>query len=276
MPSGGATRQIIDVCFIRAVLQVDIGCERSGNEDTGERIAEALKMNYFFACEFEVLTLTMHEDRGVDFTTCPRCQADMTSQELYSPLRTPRDQGGGIHGNAILSRFDFATTGYLWPILTSSATHCMPLPHASALSAQRLPPDFLVLDSSSLSRRPCRPQVDTWRSGHMNYPWTSKWPAFSQLIGACSLRVVHHQVEPVQWDDEGDRFKQPRRGRRVTPAVTLETPGAHVRCGRDHTLNPTLQLPLPAAHYLYRCQYHYRYRYCYCCHCHECQCWPEL
>ena len=39
--------------------------------------AGALQMEYAFACEFE---------------------------ELRSPLRSPRDQGGGVHGNAVLAR----------------------------------------------------------------------------------------------------------------------------------------------------------------------------
>lgn len=36
-------------------------------------------MNYAFVCEFE---------------------------ELRSPMRSKRDQGGGVHGNGILTRFD--------------------------------------------------------------------------------------------------------------------------------------------------------------------------
>mmetsp|Transcript_8371 Transcript_8371/g.25104 ORF Transcript_8371/g.25104 Transcript_8371/m.25104 type:complete len:379 (+) Transcript_8371:2625-3761(+) len=62
-----------------ALQEVDIGCERSGGEDTGRRIAESLGLQYVFLCEFE---------------------------ELWSPLRDQASQGGGVHGNAILSRFD--------------------------------------------------------------------------------------------------------------------------------------------------------------------------
>lgn len=58
-------------------LQVDVGCERSGCKDTGAAIAEAMQLNYLFVCEF---------------------------QEMHSPLRNARSQGGGVHGNAILSR----------------------------------------------------------------------------------------------------------------------------------------------------------------------------
>ncbi|CAK0749136.1 hypothetical protein CVIRNUC_001887 [Coccomyxa viridis] len=66
---------------IVALQEVDIGCERSDSVDTGEAIAKALGMNYAFLCEFE---------------------------ELHSPVRDARSQGGGVHGNAILSRFDMS------------------------------------------------------------------------------------------------------------------------------------------------------------------------
>ena len=58
--------------------EIDIGNERSGNLDTGKIIAERLEMNYLFVCEFE---------------------------EFRSPLRVPHTQGGGFHGNGILSYF---------------------------------------------------------------------------------------------------------------------------------------------------------------------------
>ena len=45
----------------------------------GVEIAEQLGLNYLFLSEFE---------------------------ELRSPLRSARDQGGGVHGNAILTKFD--------------------------------------------------------------------------------------------------------------------------------------------------------------------------
>eukprot|EP00191_Tetraselmis_sp_GSL018_P006706 CAMPEP_0177619136 /NCGR_PEP_ID=MMETSP0419_2-20121207/26069_1 /TAXON_ID=582737 /ORGANISM="Tetraselmis sp., Strain GSL018" /LENGTH=454 /DNA_ID=CAMNT_0019118323 /DNA_START=325 /DNA_END=1690 /DNA_ORIENTATION=- len=66
---------------VLALQEIDVGCARSDWEDTGERIAKELRMNYAFVCEFE---------------------------ELYSPLRSARSQGGGVHGNAILSRFDMS------------------------------------------------------------------------------------------------------------------------------------------------------------------------
>lgn len=55
------------------------GCCRSNGKDVGLELAERLGMNYAFVCEFE---------------------------ELRSPLRSQRDQGGGVHGNGILTRFD--------------------------------------------------------------------------------------------------------------------------------------------------------------------------
>jgi len=53
---------------------------RSGYKDVGREIASSLEMNYVFVCEFV---------------------------EFHSKLRSSRDQGGGVHGNAILSKFDF-------------------------------------------------------------------------------------------------------------------------------------------------------------------------
>ena len=57
---------------------MDIGCERSNWADCGDAIARALSMSYAFVAEFE---------------------------ETHSPLRTAETQGGGVHGQAILSRF---------------------------------------------------------------------------------------------------------------------------------------------------------------------------
>ncbi|KAK9909184.1 hypothetical protein WJX75_008403 [Coccomyxa subellipsoidea] len=62
-----------------ALQEIDIGCERSGSVDTGVAVAEALQLNYVFLCEFE---------------------------ELHSESRDPRSQGGGVHGNGILSKFN--------------------------------------------------------------------------------------------------------------------------------------------------------------------------
>ena len=58
--------------------ELDIACDRSGGADCLREIARALHMAYAFTAEF---------------------------RELRSPLRSPRDQGGGLHGNAVLARF---------------------------------------------------------------------------------------------------------------------------------------------------------------------------
>lgn len=61
-----------------SLQEIDISCERSGWQDTGRQIAKVLQMQYVFLCEFE---------------------------ESHSPLRDAKSQGGGVHGNAILSRY---------------------------------------------------------------------------------------------------------------------------------------------------------------------------
>ncbi|KAG1653171.1 hypothetical protein FOA52_009016 [Chlamydomonas sp. UWO 241] len=65
-----------------SLQEIDMHCERSNWEDTGRAIARRLGLNYVFLCEFE---------------------------ELYSPLRQPSAQGGGVHGNAVLSKFDITS-----------------------------------------------------------------------------------------------------------------------------------------------------------------------
>ena len=55
-----------------------MGCDRTNSQDIAAEIAGALKYDLVFACEFE---------------------------EIYSPLRKPEDQGGGVSGSAILSRY---------------------------------------------------------------------------------------------------------------------------------------------------------------------------
>lgn len=64
---------------ILAIQEIDIGCDRSDGRDVGLELAERLQMNYGFVCEFE---------------------------EIRSSMRSDRDQGGGVHGNGILTRFD--------------------------------------------------------------------------------------------------------------------------------------------------------------------------
>ncbi|KAJ2029980.1 hypothetical protein IW146_003168 [Coemansia sp. RSA 922] len=64
---------------ILCLQEIDIGNMRSGGGDHGLIIAEQLKLNGGVAIEF---------------------------QELESPCRNDKQQGGGIHGNAIFSKFD--------------------------------------------------------------------------------------------------------------------------------------------------------------------------
>ncbi|CAO3611915.1 unnamed protein product [Cunninghamella blakesleeana] len=67
-----------DICVLQ---EVDIHCERSGNRNHLEELCKNLNMKGIFVCEF---------------------------LELHSPLRKLRDQGGGYHGNAILSKYDIS------------------------------------------------------------------------------------------------------------------------------------------------------------------------
>ncbi|KAJ2721325.1 hypothetical protein GGI07_004052 [Coemansia sp. Benny D115] len=64
---------------ILCLQEIDICNQRSGNTDHARILAEQLKLNVAVAIEF---------------------------QELASPCRTPEQQGGGLHGNAILTKFD--------------------------------------------------------------------------------------------------------------------------------------------------------------------------
>eukprot|EP00048_Salpingoeca_helianthica_P002502 m.57878 g.57878 ORF g.57878 m.57878 type:complete len:392 (+) comp12140_c0_seq4:87-1262(+) len=66
-----------DVLFLQ---EVDMRCDRTNGADVGAELAQALGYNLVFACAFE---------------------------EIYSPLRKPEDQGGGVSGSCILSRYDF-------------------------------------------------------------------------------------------------------------------------------------------------------------------------
>lgn len=65
---------------IISLQELDVGCERSCWTDQAKEIARALEMKCVFMTEF---------------------------QELHSPLRSKRNQGGGLHGNAILSKYPF-------------------------------------------------------------------------------------------------------------------------------------------------------------------------
>ena len=70
--------QSLDADII-CLQELDIHCERSDNRNNAEEIAKHLKMNLAFVAEFE---------------------------EIHSEMRKADAQGGGVHGNAILSRFD--------------------------------------------------------------------------------------------------------------------------------------------------------------------------
>lgn len=63
---------------ILLIQEIDIDCERSKRIDCLTKIAERLKMSYAYVSEF--------------------C-------ELYDKVRKEKDQGGGVHGNAIFSKF---------------------------------------------------------------------------------------------------------------------------------------------------------------------------
>lgn len=65
--------------IIISLQEIDIHCERTGWCDVGDIIASTLQLNYIFVCEFN---------------------------ELYSSHRTSINQGGGVHGNGILTTFD--------------------------------------------------------------------------------------------------------------------------------------------------------------------------
>jgi len=65
---------------IICLQELDIGCERSGQRNCALEIAMALEMKCALLVEFE---------------------------EIWSPLRSKALQGGGVHGNAIFSKYDF-------------------------------------------------------------------------------------------------------------------------------------------------------------------------
>ncbi|KAJ2802703.1 hypothetical protein H4R20_003179 [Coemansia guatemalensis] len=80
---------------ILCLQEIDICNRRSGSQNHGQIIAERLKLNAGIAIEF---------------------------QELRSPCRDALQQGGGLHGNAIYSKFDMsfrvidhAHQPYNWP-----------------------------------------------------------------------------------------------------------------------------------------------------------------
>ncbi|KAI8138339.1 Endonuclease/exonuclease/phosphatase [Fennellomyces sp. T-0311] len=73
-----ATLKQLDAHVI-VLQEIDIGCKRSQSRNHMLELCKSLGVKGGFVCEFE---------------------------ELESPIRRERDQGGGIHGNAILSKYD--------------------------------------------------------------------------------------------------------------------------------------------------------------------------
>ncbi|ORX73665.1 hypothetical protein DL89DRAFT_263694 [Linderina pennispora] len=72
---------------IVCLQEIDIGNKRSGGGNHAQIIAERLKLNGTMVVEF---------------------------QELESPARDEGQQGGGIHGNAIYSKYDMKLRPYNW------------------------------------------------------------------------------------------------------------------------------------------------------------------
>ena len=63
---------------ILLIQEIDIDCESSKRINCLTKIAEKLKMSYAYVSEFF---------------------------ELYDPVRKEKDQGGGVHGNTIFSKY---------------------------------------------------------------------------------------------------------------------------------------------------------------------------
>lgn len=94
--------------------------ESASNLATGRDIAAALHMNYAFVCEFEELRSPLRTERTQVELHFPN--NSLPSSELYKAVhvcqrnmlwqvvlqRLLHGQGGGFHGNAILSRWDFS------------------------------------------------------------------------------------------------------------------------------------------------------------------------
>ncbi|KAF7725200.1 hypothetical protein EC973_000366 [Apophysomyces ossiformis] len=103
-----------------AILQeIDIHCKRSGGRNHMQELCETLSLKGGFVCEF---------------------------QELDSPLRRPRDEGGGVHGNAILSKYDV------------------------------------------------------------------------------TFGILHHRYHGYNWDRDGEKLREPRKGKRYTLIGTVQAP----------------------------------------------------
>lgn len=78
----------------------------------GLAIAEALQLNYIFLCEFEELESPLRDTRSQVrswLRTCSCMRNQTTACHVTLSATTAAHgalQGGGIHGNAILTKFD--------------------------------------------------------------------------------------------------------------------------------------------------------------------------
>ncbi|CAG8463706.1 2623_t:CDS:2 [Ambispora gerdemannii] len=113
-----------DIAFIQ---EIDIGCARSERRDHFREIAKELRWMGVYVCEFF---------------------------EIESEKRTKRDQGGGVHGNAIFTKYDIA-----------------------------------------------------------------------------SFRLIDHKYHPYNWERDGNKLGEPRKGRRFSLVAEVKTPfGPPILC----------------------------------------------
>eukprot|EP00879_Flechtneria_rotunda_P021920 GHRR01023115.1.p1 GENE.GHRR01023115.1~~GHRR01023115.1.p1 ORF type:complete len:386 (+),score=77.62 GHRR01023115.1:698-1855(+) len=165
---------------ILSLQEVDIGCQRSGRKDTGRLIAEALRLSYIFICEFV---------------------------ELFSDLRNARSQGGGVHGNAILSKYPITSYSIIehshhpidWNALPESQPH--PLAAQEPRRGRRL---TLAADISTpqglLRVYNCHLEVPNCHVSHVNALWQqcitahrSNW-AYNSLELSGTINGLYRQA----------------------------------------------------------------------------------
>jgi len=124
-----------------ALQEVDIGCERSGFADCSQAIASALGLSCAFVAEFA---------------------------ELHSPLRSAATQGGGVHGQALLSRYALRDCRAL-------VHSCQPVDWAAEGEARREPRLGCVIAALAGVQRASDSQpaaAAAWRSSP---PWRALW-----------------------------------------------------------------------------------------------------
>lgn len=90
-------------------------------------------MNYVFLCEFE---------------------------ELWAPVRDAASQGGGVHGNAILSRWDMSNTRVVHHTCGTNMVYEARFPHAKATVciASRAHGDAFGKTPMRFAQHKCDPQ----------------------------------------------------------------------------------------------------------------------